>query len=134
MRRFLHPTLASQLVVVQLILIVAVLVAVSAVSVEQTRASFQRDEGRRILALAEHLAANPVVRRGPVRTAGSALPAAVAQLQTTTGVDVVMVADQGGYIVASTNTLLIGETISWPELQAAPGRSSSATVELRGTS
>ena len=51
-RRFLHPTLASQLVIVQLILIAAVLVAVSAVSVEQTRASFQRDEGRRILALA----------------------------------------------------------------------------------
>ena len=70
MRRFLHPTLASQLVIVQLILIAAVLVAVSAVSVEQTRASFQRDEGRRILALAEYLAANPVVRRGPVRTAG----------------------------------------------------------------
>jgi sensor histidine kinase regulating citrate/malate metabolism len=133
-RRFLHPTLASQLVIVQLILIAAVLVAVSAVSVEQTRASFQRDEGRRVLALAEYLAANPVVRRGPVRTAGSALPAAVAQLQATTGVDVVMVADPGGYVVASTDTLLTGETISWPELQAAPGRSSSASVELRGTS
>jgi sensor histidine kinase regulating citrate/malate metabolism len=133
-RRFLHPTLASQLVVVQLILIAAVLVAVSAVSVEQTRASFQRDEGRRVLALAEYLAANPVVRRGPVREAGSALSAAVAQLQSTTGVDVVMVADVGGRVVASTDTLLIGETISWPELQAVPGRSASASVELRGTS
>jgi two-component system, CitB family, sensor kinase len=133
-RRFLHPTLASQLVVVQLILIVAVLVAVSAVSVEQTRASFQRDEGRRVLALAEHLAANPVVRRAPVRTAGSALAAAAAQLQSTTGVDVVMVADVGGDVVASTDTLLTGETISWPELRAAPGRSSSATVELRDIS
>ena len=38
-----HLSLASQLVVVQLIFIAAVLVAVSAVSVEQTRASFQRD-------------------------------------------------------------------------------------------
>jgi two-component system, CitB family, sensor kinase len=133
-RRFLLPTLASQLVAVQLILIAAVLVAVSAVSVEQTRASFQRDEGRRALALAENLAANPVVRRAPVRTAGSALPAAAAQMQSTTGVEVVMVADVDGYVVASTDTLLTGETISWPELQAAPERSSSATVELRGTS
>ena len=96
MRRFLHLALASQLVVVQLILIAAVLVAVSAVSVEQTRTSFQRDQGRRILALAENLAANPVVRQAPVRTAGSALPAAVAQLQSTTGVDLVMVADSSG--------------------------------------
>lgn len=133
-RRFPHPTLASQLVIVQLILIAAVLVAVSAVSVEQTRASFQRDEGRRVLALAENLAANPVVREVPVRTAGSALAAAVAQMQSTTGVDLVMIADVGGYVVASTDTLLTGETISWPELQAAPGRSSSGTVELRGTS
>jgi len=132
-RKFLHLTLASQLVVVQLILIAAVLVAVSAVSVEQTRISFQRDQGRRILALAENLAANPVVRRAPVRTAGSALPGAVAQLQSTTGVEVVMVADPGGYVVASTDSLLIGETITWPQLHAAPGRSSTATVQLRGT-
>jgi two-component system CitB family sensor kinase len=133
-RKFLHLTLASQLVVVQLILIAAVLVAVSAVSVEQTRISFQRDQGRRILALAENLAANPVVRRAPVRTAGSALPGAVAQLQSTTGVEVVMVADPGGYVVASTDSLLIGETITWPQLHAAPGRSSTATVQWRGTS
>jgi two-component system CitB family sensor kinase len=134
MRKFLHLTLASQLVVVQLILIAGVLVAVSAVSVEQTRISFQRDQGRRILALAENLAANPVVRRAPVRTAGSALPGAVAQLQSTTGVEVVMVADPGGYVVASTDSLLTGETITWSQLQAAPGRSSTATVQLRGTS
>jgi sensor histidine kinase regulating citrate/malate metabolism len=121
-------------VVVQLILIAAVLLAVSAVSVEQTRISFQRDQGRRILALAENLAASPVVRRAPVRAAGSTLPGAVAQLQATTGVEVVMVADAGGYVVASTDSLLMGDTITWPQLQAAPGRSSSATVELRGDS
>jgi two-component system, CitB family, sensor kinase len=134
MRKLWHLSLASQLVFVQLILIAAVLVAVSAVSVEQTRASFQRDEGRRVLALAEYLAANPVVRRAPVRTAGSALPAAVAQLQATTGIELVMVADPSGRVVASTDALLTGEIVSWPELRTAPGRSSSATVELRGTS
>jgi len=134
MRKLWHLSLASQLVVVQLILIAAVLVAVSAVSVEQTRASFQRDEGRRVLALAEYMAANPVVRRAPVRTAGSSLPAAVAQLQATTGVELVMVADPSGRVVASTDALLTDEIVSWPELRAAPGRSSSATVELRGTS
>jgi two-component system CitB family sensor kinase len=126
-------TLASQLVVVQLIVIAAVLVAVSAVSVEQTRTSFQRDQGRRVLALAENLAASPVVRRAPVRTAGSALPGAVAQMQATTGVEVVLVADVDGYVVASTDPSLIEETVDWPQLRAAPGRSSAATVELGGT-
>jgi two-component system, CitB family, sensor kinase len=133
-RRVPKLTLASQLVVVQLLVIAAVLVAVSAVSVEQTRASFQRDQGRRVLALAENLAASPVVRQAPVRTAGSALPGAVAQLQATTGVEVVMIADADGYVVASTDSLLTGETIGWPQLQAAPGRSSSATVDLGGPS
>ena len=60
--RRLRLPLASQLVVVQLIVIGAVLLAVSAVSVEITRLGFARDEGRRVLTLAENLAANPVVR------------------------------------------------------------------------
>jgi two-component system, CitB family, sensor kinase len=132
-RRF-RLSLAAQLVVVQLILIVAVLVAVSAVSVEQTRAGFQRDEGRRILALAENLAANPVVRREPVETGGSALAAALAQVQDATGVESASVADTSGRVVASTDTLVIGETLTWPELAQAPMRSSSAILEIRGRS
>jgi two-component system CitB family sensor kinase len=134
LRKRLHLSLASQLVAVQLVLIAAVLIAVSAVSVEQTRIGFQRDQGRRVLALAENLAANPVVRRGPVRTAGSALPAAVAQLQAVTGVDVAMVADVSGVVLASTDTVLIGETLPWPELLAAPMRSNSGVLEMHGRS
>ena len=45
-----------------------------------------------------------------------------------------MVAEPSGRVVASTDALLTEEVVSWPELRAAPGRSSSATVELRGTS
>ncbi|MCW2811406.1 MAG: hypothetical protein JWP61_1864 [Friedmanniella sp.] len=133
-RRLWRRSLASQLVLVQLILIAAVLVAVSAVSVEQTRASFQRNEGRRVLALAEDLAANPVVRRGPVATAGAGLPAAVAQLQTVTGVEVAMVTDPAGVVVASTDTLLLRDPVPWPALLAAPMRSASDTIDLRGRS
>ena len=75
MRRRLHLPLAQQLVVVQLIVIAAVLLAVSAVSVEITRLGFARDEGRRVLTLAESLAANPVVRtRNPAQPALCFLP------------------------------------------------------------
>ena len=82
---FRRLSLATQFVAVQLILIAAVLLAVSAVSVEQTRATFERVEGRRVLASAEYLAANPTVRLKPVGQAGS-LFRDVASLQSTTSV------------------------------------------------
>ncbi len=74
MRRRLRLPLAYQLVAVQLVLIMAVLLAVSAVSVEITRLGFARDEGRRVLTLAENLAANPIVRSEDVDRAGAVLP------------------------------------------------------------
>lgn len=134
MRKRLHLSLASQLVAVQLVLIAVVLLAVSAVSVEQTRTGFQRDQGRRVLALAENLAANSVVRRVPLRDAGSALPATLAQLQAVTGVDLAMVTDTSGVVIASTDTLVVGETIPWPELLAAPMRASSDVLDIGGDS
>jgi sensor histidine kinase regulating citrate/malate metabolism len=126
-------SLATQLVLVQLILIAAVLLAVSAVSVEQTRATFERVEGRRVLALAESLAANPTVRLKPVEQAGSPLPATVTSLQSTTGVDLAAVADIEGVIVVSTDPRLDGTTIPWPEVLAEPQRSWSDTVTIRGS-
>jgi two-component system CitB family sensor kinase len=130
MRKRLHASLASQLVIVQLIMIIAVLVAVSAVSVEQTRTSFQRDQGRRVLVLAEVLAASPIVRAGLVDPDGSSLPASTAQLQTTTGVELVVIANTRGVVVASTDPLLVDEQIDWPDLVATPMRSNTATIEI----
>src|SRR3954452_5403741 len=90
-RRHLRLPLASQLVLVQLILIGAVLLAVSAVSVEITQLGFARDEGRRVLTLAESLAANPVVRTRNPASAGSVLPAVFTQMQTVTGIGLAMI-------------------------------------------
>ena len=52
-------TLAGQLLVLQLAIIVVVLVAVAAVSLAQSAATFNRVEGRRVAALGEQLAAPP---------------------------------------------------------------------------
>lgn len=131
MRRKWQMPLARQLMILQLILIGAVLVAVSAVSVEITRLGFARDEGRRVLALAENLAANPVVRAG-IDDDTSLLPAAVAQQQTITGIDLVMVADTAGRVVASTDTLLMDDVVPWPEVLSARERSHSGTIRIRG--
>lgn len=124
-------TLATQLVLVQLLLIAGVLLAVSAVSVEQTRSAFERVEARRVLALAENLAANPTVRLRPVASAGSPLPSVVAGLQSTTGVDVAGVADVTGVIVVTTDPRLTGTTLPWPEALADPQRSWSGLILLR---
>ena len=134
MRRRLRLPLAYQLVAVQLILIMAVLIAVSAVSVEITRLGFARDEGRRVLTLAENLASNPVVRFRDVGVAGAVLPAAVTTQQALTGIDLVMITDLSGKVIASTDTLLVDDLLRWPELAAAPDRSHSGSIEIRGTS
>ena len=123
---------ASQLVIVQLIMIIAVLVAVSAVSAEQARASFQRDQGRRVLVLAEVLAASPIVRAGLVDPDSASLPAATTQLQATTGVELVVIANTRGVVLASTDPLLVDEQVDWPDLVARPMRSNTATIEIDG--
>lgn len=131
--RRLRVPLATQLVVVQLVLIAAVLVAVSAVSVEQTRISFQRDQGARVVALAEVFAANPTVR-GAFGGSDSLLPAATTQLQTTTGIGLVLITGIDGVVLAGSDPLLVREQVAWPELAAAPERASTAVTELRGQS
>lgn len=56
---FRRQTLAGEMLVLQLAIVVVVLLAVAAVSLAQSEATFNRVEGRRVAALAEQLAANP---------------------------------------------------------------------------
>ena len=55
-------SLAGQYLRLQLLIVLAVLVAVVAISLAQSAAAFERVEGRRALSAAETLAANPAVR------------------------------------------------------------------------
>ena len=61
---FRRQSLAGEMLVLQLAIVVVVLLAVAAVSLAQSRATFNRVEGRRVTALAEQLAAE---RRGALR-------------------------------------------------------------------
>lgn len=56
---FRRQTLAGEMLVLQLAIVVVVLLAVAAVSLAQSEATFNRVEGRRVGALAEQLAATP---------------------------------------------------------------------------
>ncbi|TFD09234.1 ATP-binding protein [Cryobacterium sp. TMT1-66-1] len=95
-------SLTRQLLLFQLSLIGLVLVAVTAISLEQTRSSFESGAQRRMLTVAEYAAANPLVRS---LLSSKAVPqqfsVPVESLRTTTGVDQLLVTDVDGRVIAS---------------------------------
>ncbi|WP_327169453.1 ATP-binding protein [Streptomyces subrutilus] len=114
---FRRHTLAGELLVLQLAIVVVVLLAVAGVSLAQSEATFNRVEGHRVTALAEQLAGMPLVSSQLVRPApGETLAPLVQTTLTQSGVTSVTVADSTGRIVSSTNPSVIGT-----RLQLGPG-------------
>ncbi|WP_030248392.1 MULTISPECIES: sensor histidine kinase [unclassified Streptomyces] len=129
---FRRHSLAGEMLVLQLAIVVVVLLAVAAVSLAQSQATFNRVEGRRVSALAEQLAASPLVRSQLTRPApGETLAPLVLATQAQSGVTSVTVADASGRIVSSTNPTVIGERLP-PARGAAPGRGWSGQLTLDG--
>ncbi|MFH9706557.1 ATP-binding protein [Streptomyces luteogriseus] len=129
---FRRHSLAGEMLVLQLAIVVVVLLAVAAVSLAQSQATFNRVEGRRVSALAEQLAANPLVRSQLVRPApGEALAPLVLATQAQSGVTSVSVADGAGRIVSSTNPTVVGERMRLGP-GTAQGRGWSGQLTLDG--
>ncbi|MEV1084505.1 ATP-binding protein [Streptomyces sp. NPDC050211] len=130
---FRRQTLAGEMLVLQLAIVVVVLVAVAAVSLAQSEATFNRVEGRRVAALAEQLAATPLVRSQLTQPLPQeALAPLVNSMQTQSGVTSVTVADAAGRIVSSTNATVIGDRLPLGE-GAAAGRGWSGPLTLDGS-
>ncbi|MDO0915197.1 ATP-binding protein [Streptomyces sp. DT2A-34] len=126
-------TLAGELLVWQLAIVVIVLAAVAAVSLSQSKATFDRVEGRRVTALAEEMAGNPLVRTQLVRPAPAEMLAPLLQSTLTrSGVTSATVADAGGEIVASTNPTLVGTRMPSDGPQVADGRGWSGELPVDG--
>ncbi|MFF5563101.1 ATP-binding protein [Streptomyces sp. NPDC012623] len=122
--RFRRLTLAGELLVLQLALIVVVVAAVGAVSLAQSEATFDRVEGRRVTALAEQLAWNPLVRGRLGKPApGEVLAPLVHSTQAQSGVTSVTVADAEGRAVASTDPTLVGTPLPLVDGRTADDRS-----------
>ncbi|MFF0156683.1 ATP-binding protein [Streptomyces sp. NPDC005263] len=127
---FRRQTLAGEMLVLQLAIVVVVLLAVAGVSLAQSEATFNRVEGRRVGALAEQLAATPLVRSQLVGPAPQeALAPLVNSTQTQSQVTSVTVADAAGRIVSSTNPTAIGDRLPLGE-GAAAGRGWSGPLTL----
>lgn len=130
---FRRHSLAGEMLVLQLAIVVVVLLAVAAVSLAQSQATFNRVEGRRVSALAEQLAANPLVRSQLVRPdPGRTLAPLVLGTQAQSGVTSVTVADASGRIVSSTNPTVIGERLPTAR-GASPERGWSGPLTLGGS-
>ncbi|MGC5019840.1 ATP-binding protein [Micromonospora sp. DT47] len=118
----------------QLAIIVVVLVAVAAVSLAQSAATFNRVEGRRVAALGEQLAVNPLLRDRLTQPAPGELVAPLVQTTLTqSGVTSVTVADARGRVVSSTDPTLVGSRVVLGDPEVAQGRSWSGELEVGGS-
>ncbi|EPD62829.1 hypothetical protein HMPREF1211_03693 [Streptomyces sp. HGB0020] len=130
---FRRHTLAGQMLVLQLAIVVVVLLAVAAVSLAQSEATFNRVEGRRVSALAEQLAAHPLVRSRLVRPAPEeALAPLVHSTLVQSSVTSVTVAGDDGRVVSSTNPTVVGDRLPLGRGVAA-GRGWSGSLTWDGS-
>ncbi|WP_392543486.1 ATP-binding protein [Oryzobacter telluris] len=128
-----RTTLAGQLFALQLAIIVVVLVAVAAVSLAQSEATFERVEGRRVSAIAEQVASSPLVRANldqPETRTG--LATLGLSLVTQTGVTSITFAEPDLDVRVSTDPLLEERRLPVGDPRVAQGGSWSGTLVIGG--
>ncbi|MCH7229660.1 ATP-binding protein [Glycomyces sp. L485] len=118
-----RPTLAGQLLAFQLTIILIVLAAVAGLSLAQSAATFNAEQGRRVTQLAERLASNDLVRARVTRPAPEQTLAPLVQSTLTQSqVASVTIADADGRVVVSTNPLLVGDELPVGDAAVFDGR------------
>ena len=92
-------SLAGQFLVLQVCIVVLVVLAVAGLSVVQSATSFRQTEGRRLLSVAETVAANDGVRLGLAnRDAEGVLPGVAESARGVSGASTVLIADEYGVL------------------------------------
>lgn len=126
-------SLAGQFLALQLAIVLAVLVAVAAVSLAQTEAGFRRDEGRRVLSIAETVAAVRSVRLGLAdRTLEHVVAPVAESTRSVSGASYVIVARSDGIVVTSPDPGQVGESLDLHGSPVLSGRSWVEAVEEDG--
>ena len=124
MRSWKPRTLAAKFLVLQLAVAALVLLVVAVVSVRQAQAQFRGYAAERILAAAESLASNPLVRdRVQGATAASDLAPVVESVRTRSGGTTVLLAGLDRRIVAASDPTLVGTALALPDESVWAGRS-----------
>jgi len=110
MRR--RRSLASQLLVWQLVVVTLLLCAVGALTVVQTGSNFRSNEERRMLSVAENVAATNVVQTSMGNWRILAAPAETAR--SLSGASYVLIVDRRRIVIASPDPAQIGSTLDTP--------------------
>ncbi|MDC5698143.1 ATP-binding protein [Intrasporangium calvum] len=133
MRRLRRFTLAGQLLVAQMAILLTVLVAVAFVSLAQSEATFTRTEGRRVFAIAEQLASHPLVRQelAPPQVVNG-LPTIVQGAITQYGLALVSVADADGVVKDSSDPTAEEQALPLGSPRVSEGASWTGAMELGG--
>ena len=131
--RLRRPSLAGQLLVALLAVLLVVLSGVGLVAYAQSETQFSRMERSRMLTVAEDLATSGALRTGlsdGVRD--SVLSAVAAHAQNTSNLDLALVARPDGKVLAGTDPTLRYERLPIPDVVADPGRSWRGEVTIDG--
>jgi sensor histidine kinase regulating citrate/malate metabolism len=128
-------TLAGQLLVAQLAILVTILATVAFLALAQSEATFTRTEGRRVLTVAEQLASRTLVRQ-ELAPGGviNGTPTLVQSVVTQYGVTSVTLADSTGFAQVSSDPILDRTQITLGSPAVARGASWTGPLELDGES
>src|SRR6476620_9899570 len=131
--RFGRLSLAGQLLVVQMVILLGVLVTVALVSLAQSDATFTRTEGRRVSAIAEQLASTPIVRT-EMSPGGvvNVLPAVVQSVVTQYNVTSVTIADADEIARVSSDPTIDKTRIPLGAPAVGEGASWTGVMDVRG--
>jgi two-component system CitB family sensor kinase len=128
-----HTTLSGQLLALQLLIVLAVLAGVTAVSIAQSGETTKRSESRTARSAAENVAANPVVRtRVPTaQPRGDAALATVGEsLRSLSGAGSVLLARPDGTILTSADPAQVGQQATFGSPGVVAGQSWTGLLEL----
>jgi sensor histidine kinase regulating citrate/malate metabolism len=128
-----RSTLAGQLLVAQMAILLTVLIAVAFASLAQSEATFTRAEGRRLFAIAEQVASTPIVRTEMQPGAVvNVLPTIVQSTVTQYAVTSVTLADTSRVARVSSDPTIDRTTIALGAPSVARGASWTGTMDVRG--
>jgi two-component system, CitB family, sensor kinase len=126
-------SLAGQLLILQLGIVLVVLVAVSAVSVAQAQASFREVQGRRVMSVAERAAASQIVRERLLNPAWRTRIAGVVDgYRGDTVASYALVAGTGGRVLAATDPSQVGRLLDLHGSDVLKGRAWEGVVTEDG--
>ena len=129
----MRASLSRQLLVWQLVIIFVLLASIAVFSVAQSDAAFRTTEGRRMLSVAEDLAATDGVRLSLVDPfARDALPIFAESARSLSGADHVIIADARGIVLTSPDPGQRGQSLPLGESTVLSGRAWVGEVRAEG--